>query len=70
MALSPASSIIFGLGNYDAIPSAHTHRNVVEQMDNVAVIKRYHVEQFAKGMALLEATEDGEWSRLDNSMIV
>ena len=30
-------------------------RNVVEQMDKVALINRYHVEQFAKWMALLEA---------------
>ena len=48
-----------------------THdRNIVEQMDKVALINRYHVEQFAKWMARLEAAEDGERSLLDNSMIV
>ena len=39
-------------------------------MDKVALINRYHVEQFAKWMAVLKAAEDGERSLLDNSMIV
>jgi len=50
-------------------PLTH-HRNIVEQMDKVAQINRYHVEQFATWMATLKATDDGERSVLDNSMIV
>jgi hypothetical protein len=46
------------------------HRNIVEQMDKVAQINRYHVEQFGKWIATLKAAEDGERSVLDNSMIV
>jgi hypothetical protein len=50
-------------------PLTH-HRNVVEQMDKVAQINRYHVEQFAKWIATLETAEEGDRSVLDNSMIV
>jgi len=50
-------------------PLTH-HRNVVEQMDKVAQINRYHVEQFAKWIATLKAAEEGDRSVLDNSMIV
>ncbi len=47
-------------------PLTH-HRNVVEQMDKVALINRYHVEQFAKWMATLKAAEDGERSLVASS---
>jgi hypothetical protein len=50
-------------------PLTH-HRNVVEQMDKVAMINRYHVEQFAKWIATLKTAEEGDRSVLDNSMIV
>jgi hypothetical protein len=56
------------------IPDGHHplthHRNIVEQMDKVARINRYHVEQFAKWVARLKAAEDGDASVLGNSMIV
>ena len=53
------------------LPTEMTHhRNIVEQMDKVAQINRYHVEQFGKWIATLKAAEDGERSVLDNSMIV
>jgi hypothetical protein len=39
-------------------------------MDKVALINRYHVEQFAKWIATLKAAEEGDRSVLDNSMIV
>jgi hypothetical protein len=50
-------------------PLTH-HRNIVEQMDKVAQINRYHVEQFAKWIGTLKAAEEGDGSVLDNSMIV
>src|SRR5688572_31761823 len=50
-------------------PLTH-HRNQVELMDKVALINRYHVEQFAKWIATLKAAEEGDRSVLDNSMIV
>ena len=50
-------------------PLTH-HRNQVELMDKVALINRYHVEQFAKWIASLKAAEEGDGAILDNSMIV
>jgi hypothetical protein len=50
-------------------PLTH-HRNQVELMDKVALINRYHVEQFAKWAAKLKASPEDEGSILDNSMIV
>ena len=56
------------------IPDGHHplthHRNIVEQMDKVAQINRYHVAQFAKWMATLKAAQEGDGSVLDHSMIV
>lgn len=56
------------------IPDGHHplthHRNQIELMDKVAEINRYHVAQFAKWMAKLKATPEGDGSLLDNSMIV
>jgi hypothetical protein len=50
-------------------PLTH-HRNIVELMDKVAQINRYHVEQFAQWIAKLKAAPEGDGSVLDNSMIV
>ena len=56
------------------IPDGHHplthHRNIVEQMDRVAAINRYHVEQFAKWVAKLKSSQEGDGSVLDHSMIV
>ena len=56
------------------IPDGHHplthHRNIVDQMDKVAQINRYHVEQFATWVAKLKAAPEGDGSVLDNSMIV
>jgi hypothetical protein len=56
------------------IPDGHHplthHRNIVEQMDKVARINRYHVEQFAKWIGTLKAAQEGDGSLLDHSMIV
>jgi hypothetical protein len=50
-------------------PLTH-HRNIVEQMDKVAQINRYHVQQFAAWVASLKAAQEGDGSILDRSMIV
>jgi hypothetical protein len=56
------------------IPDGHHplthHRNIVDQMDKVAQINRYHVEQFATWVAKLKAAQEGDGSVLDNSMVV
>jgi hypothetical protein len=56
------------------IPDGHHplthHRNIAAQMDKVAQINRYHVEQFAAWVAKLKTTEEGDGTVLDNSMIV
>jgi hypothetical protein len=56
------------------IPDGHHplthHRNIVEQMDKVALINRYHVEQFATWIAALKASPEADGSVLDHSMIV
>jgi len=50
-------------------PLSH-HRNIVEQMDKVAKIDQYHVDQFSKWVAKLKAAQEDSGSVLDNSMIV
>ena len=50
-------------------PLTH-HRNVVELMDKVAQINRYHVEQFSRWIGRLKAADEGDGSVLDHSMIV
>jgi hypothetical protein len=50
-------------------PLTH-HRNVVELMDKVARINRYHVEQFAQWIGKLKASPEAGGSVLDHSMIV
>jgi hypothetical protein len=56
------------------IPDGHHplthHRNIAEQMDKVAKINFYHVEQFSKWLTKLKAAEEANGSLLDNSMIV
>ena len=39
-------------------------------MDKVAQINRYHMEQFAKFIAKLKATPDGDGSLLDHTTVV
>jgi len=56
------------------IPDGHHplthHRNIVEQMDKVAKINYYQMEQFSKWVGKLKAAQEGNGSLLDNSMIV
>ena len=56
------------------IPDGHHplthHRNVREMMDKVAKINQYQMEQFAQWVTKLKATQEGDGSILDNSMIV
>ena len=56
------------------IPDGHHplthHRNIVEQMDKVAKINYYQMEQFSTWVGKLKAAQEGNGSLLDNSMIV
>ena len=56
------------------IPDGHHplthHRNIREQMDKVAKINQYQMEQFSHWVTKLKAAQDGNGSLLDNSMIV
>jgi len=56
------------------IPDGHHplthHRNIREQMDKVAKINQYQMEQFAQWVAKLKSSQEGNGSLLDNSMIV
>jgi len=50
-------------------PLTH-HRNNVEMMDKVTQINTYHTTQFAAWMQRMKASQEGDGSVLDNSMIV
>lgn len=50
-------------------PLTH-HRGDAQMVEKVAKINRYHVEQFAHFLGKLKATNDGDGTLLDNSMIV
>jgi len=50
-------------------PLTH-HRNNVEMMDKVTQINTYHTAQFSAWMQRMKASQEGDGSVLDNSMIV
>ena len=56
------------------IPDGHHplthHRNIVEQMDKVAKINQYQMEQFSQWVTKLKSAQEGDGSLLGNSMIV
>ena len=56
------------------IPDGHHplthHQNVREQMDKVAKINQYQMEQFSQWVTKLKSAQEGNGSLLDNSMIV
>ena len=56
------------------IPDGHHplthHRNIREQMDKVAKINQYQMEQFSQWVTKLKGAQEGNGSLLDNSMIV
>jgi hypothetical protein len=56
------------------IPDGHHplthHQGVREQMDKVAKINQYHMEQFSQWVTKLKSAPEGNGSLLDNSMIV
>src|SRR6478672_7769315 len=56
------------------VPEGHHglshHRNDPALMDKVAQINRYHMEQYAKFIAKLKATPDGDGSLLDHTTVV
>ncbi len=50
-------------------PLTH-HMGKIDQLDKVAEINLYHMQQFAAWMQRMKATKDGDGSLLDHSMIV
>ena len=56
------------------IPDGHHplthHQGNREQMDKVAKINQYHMEQFSQWVTKLKSAQEGNGSLLDNSMIV
>lgn len=56
------------------VPEGHHglthHQGDKEKIEKVALINRFHVEQFAYLLRKLKATQDGDGSLLDHSMIV
>jgi Protein of unknown function (DUF1552) len=56
------------------IPDGHHplthHQNIREQMDKVAKINQYQMEQFSQWVTKLKSAHEGNGSLLDNSMIV
>ena len=58
------------IGISDAHHPLTHHRGNPDLIEKVARINTYHVEQFAGFIARLKATQDGEGTLLDNSLIV
>ncbi len=59
-----------GSGVREGFHNASHHSNERKNMDQFAVINRYHISQFAKFLEKLEATPDGDGNLLDHSMIL
>ena len=59
-----------GSGVREGFHNASHHSNERKNMDQFAVINRYHVAMFAKFLEKLAATPDGDGSLLDHSMIL
>jgi hypothetical protein len=57
-------------GNRSAFHGASHHANVKANMDNFAVINKYHVAMLAYFIDKLATTNDGDGSLLDHSMIL
>jgi hypothetical protein len=66
--LSPASYP--ASGNRGGFHGASHHANNKANMDNFALINKYHVSMLAYFIDKLAATEDGDGSLLDHSMIL
>jgi hypothetical protein len=59
-----------GSGVREGFHNASHHSNERKNMDQFAVINRYHVAMFARFLDKLAATPDGDGSLLDHSMIL
>ena len=66
--LSPASYP--ASGNRGGFHGASHHANVKANMDNFALINKYHVQMLAYFIDKLASTPDGDGSLLDHSMIL
>lgn len=59
-----------GSGVREGFHNASHHSNERKNMEQFAVINRYHIERFATFLDKLDATPDGDGSLLDHSMIL
>jgi hypothetical protein len=59
-----------GSGVREGFHNASHHSNERANMDQFAVINRYHVGRFAKFLEKLDATPDGDGTLLDHSLIL
>jgi len=66
--LSPASYPVSG--NRGGFHGASHHANARDRMDSFALINKYHVQMFEYFLAKLAATNDGDGTLLDHSMIL
>jgi hypothetical protein len=58
------------IGISDAFHPLSHHQNDATKKDKLVRIQRWHTEQFAKFLAKLDATRDGDGSLLDHSIIL
>jgi hypothetical protein len=66
--LSPASYP--ASGNRGGFHGASHHANVAERMDQFALINKYHVQMLEYFLAKLAASQDGDGTLLDHSLIL
>jgi hypothetical protein len=70
LARENSNAIYPGSGVREGFHNASHHSNERRNMDQFAVINRYHVRQFARFLEKLRATPDGDGTLLDHSLIL
>jgi hypothetical protein len=70
LARENSNAIYPGSGVREGFHNASHHSNERRNMDQFAVINRYHVRQLARFLEKLEATPDGDGTLLDHSLIL
>jgi hypothetical protein len=70
LARENSNAIYPGSGVREGFHNASHHSNERRNMDQFAVINRYHVRQLARFLDKLRATPDGDGTLLDHSLIL
>jgi hypothetical protein len=70
LARENSNAVYPGSGVREGFHNASHHSNERRNMDQFAVINRYHVQQFARFLGKLAATPDGDGTLLDHSLIL